>query len=142
MISSFGGEITAAKGFKLDASYLYVYENKSPTPFTSGAAPNTKTFDVNLPSRFAYNSAVKGGFQFDGLRRMTYGTDFTYDLFNKSSLFSFDCNYFPGRREVTAKGGVWTINAGVDFFGSSTGKGYIGQYDGNDRIRGGLAYAF
>lgn len=134
ILASVGGSARLSGGFKLSSSFLYIYEKKN--------SPAEKSMNIALPSRFPYNRAVKVSGEWDGQTKLTYGLGLTSDLSNRSSLVSFDMNFHPGLKEATEKTGAWMLNVGTDFFTSTTGKGQIGQYVGNDRIRGGLAYAF
>ena len=133
ILASVGGSAMLDK-FKLSSSFLYVYENLSPSSPTS--------INVPLPSRYPYNRAIKFGGEYEGTTKLTYGTTWTSDLANRSNLLSFDVNFRPGQHEPTVRSGAWLINVGTDFISSSTNQGQIGQYEGDDRVRGGVAYAF
>ena len=133
ILASIGGSAMLEK-FRLSSSFLYVYENLSPS--------SANSINVPLPSRYPYNRAIKFGGEYEGTTKLTYGTTWTSDLVNRSNLLSFDVNFRPGPHAPTSKSGAWLINVGTDFISSSTSQGQLGQYEGDDRVRGGVAYAF
>ncbi len=127
---STGGEINLGRRWKVNGSYLHV--NEALTPVT-----DNNNFTVDLGGRFQYHRAAKGNLFFQGSERMTYILGLLADIEKESQLASFDINYVILKRDTAL-----TLNLGSDFFASATGKGYIGQYQGNDRFRGGVSYAF
>jgi len=129
-IYSAGGNVQIGRRFALNASYIYISEKISP-------AVQNQDFEVDLGSRFPYHRATKAGLSFYGSERMTYTLGFVADLEKESQFGSLDITY-----QIVRRDSALTLNLGSDFFASATRKGYIGQYRGNDRFRGGISYAF
>lgn len=129
-ILSAGGNVQLGRRLSLNAAYIYVSERTSP-------AVESQDFSIDLGSRFPYHRAAKAGLDFFGSERMTYTLGFVADLAKESQFASIDMTY-----RIVRKDNALTLNLGSDFFASATRKGYIGQYQGNDRFRGGVSYAF
>ncbi len=110
----------------LGASALNIAEE---LPKTDSAAIPIKT-----PSRHLLRRAVRLGAHWDGPSALDYAMAWTGDLGEKSHLFSLDLNYTPDTS--------WRVGVGTDFIATATGKGWIGQFEGNDRVRGRVTYAF
>jgi len=130
MVYSAGGNVMLGRRFSLDAAYLFVDEKTAPEV-------ENQDFTIDLGSRFEYHRAAKAALSFYGSERMTYRLGFVDDLMKKSQFASFDIIY-----RILRSDSALTLNLGSDFFASATGKGYIGQAQGNDRFRGGISYAF
>lgn len=128
-IFSAGGDVTVGP-WRLKSSYIYVSEARTPTV-------DAQQFTVDLPGRFPYHRAARGGLEFQGSDRMSYELAMIADLEYESQMMSVDMTY-----RVLKNDHALTLNLGSDFFASATGKGYIGQHKGNDRFRGGIGYAF
>ncbi len=133
-IASVGGDIRVVRTVKLSGSAIYIHENLPPI--------DTSSIDVDLSPRFQFKRAYRVGSLWDLSERLNTSANWTHDVLNSSRLMSFDFNLRFGHRVPTARSGVWLVNLGADFFASQTDKGFIGQYNGNDRVRGGLSYAF
>lgn len=129
LIASWGGEFAWNEGLRLSASFLSVHENRGPTP------PEAADFETS--SRFNYRRAWKIGGKWRGASPLSYDVNWTYDGEHSSNLVSVDLNYFSGRSVSK-----WSFGLGADFIATSTGDGWIGQYQGDDRFRGRLSYAF
>jgi hypothetical protein len=129
-ILSAGGNVFLGRRLNLKASYIFVDEKVSPEV-------ENQDFSVDLGSRFPYHRAAHAGLDFFGSERMTYTLGFVADLEKESQFASLDITY-----KIVRKDNALTLNLGSDFFASATRKGYIGQYQGNDRFRGGISYAF
>jgi hypothetical protein len=97
---------------------------------------------IDLASRFMFRRALKMRGEWDAGRKVSYGAGWVMDVADRSSLVSMDLNFYPGFRDPGAKGGAWLLNVGGDLFFSNTSQGFLGQFLGNDRVRGGVAYAF
>lgn len=128
-ILSAGGDVTLGR-WRLKSSYIYVDEERTPTV-------DEQQFTVDLPGRFPFHRAARGGVEFQGSDRMSYELAMIADLEYKSQMMSVDMTY-----RVLKNDNALTLNLGSDFFASATGQGYIGQHKGNDRFRGGIGYAF
>ncbi len=129
-LASFGGEVRFARHWKVKSTFLYVDEEQTPVQVE-------QDFTVDLPGRFPFQRAARGGIEYRASDRMTYELSMIADLEMQSELMSFDLNY-----TIPKKDHALTLSLGSDFFASATSKGYLGQYKGNDRFRGGIAYAF
>lgn len=92
---------------------------------------------IDLPSRFQFHKAIKSGIELYGSQNFRYELGWIRDLEEDSDIMSGDI-YF----QLLQKSSALTMNLGGDLFASTSGNGSIGKYKGNDRIRGGLAYAF
>jgi hypothetical protein len=140
LLTAVGGDIRLDKYFALSASYLRVDEDAQPAP--PGAIP------LNLPSRFQYRRAVQFEGRWTGIPQLTLDGHWIYDIANQSGLVSLDVLFQPhvGRSSVLnamfGGQGSWAFGVGADLISSSTDTGYIGQYYGNDRVRGRISYAF
>lgn len=132
VIGSAGAEVRTERGFAASASVLAIQETKP-------AQTKKNQIPLNLPSRFAYRRALQAGARWEGRSYIGYAFKWTYDQPNQSSLVALDLTYRP--RPALASGG-WALGLGADFFATATGKGQIGQYEGNDRVRAKVAYAF
>jgi hypothetical protein len=131
-ILSAGTQTSLDNGFKLGLSYLQV--NESEPPVTNQEKDSVK---ISLASRYLYTKAAKISAEWDINGPLDFKASHTADIAQKSGLSSFDIFYTT---ITTDKG--FTLNAGLDLFNSITNKGTVGQYLGNDRIRGGLSYVF
>lgn len=127
LITSFGSDLDLGDGFSLSGSYLDIQENQP--------APKEGDFQINFPSRFPYRRATQLSAQYDGMKHLTYDLGWKYDIENASHLISTDVTYATFRKD-------WKLGFGVDLFASTTSRGLIGQYYGNDRVRGSISYAF
>ncbi len=140
LLAAVGGEIRIDRLFALSASYLDVEEDKPPM--------QTDTIPLNLPSRFEYSSAFQIEGKWTGIPRVLSAVRWVYDLDGSSSLLSLDLTYEPSIRKsgplraLFGGEGTWTVGVGADLISSMGGSGFIGQYVGNDRVRGRVSYAF
>jgi hypothetical protein len=120
-----GGDFTVSR-FSARAQILWIDEKRPPL--------KEGDMDLGLPSRFPYRRAVKVGGRWDVSHKFVYDMSHTRDVAESSGLTSIDMTYLPGKR--------WSLGVGADFFASDTGRGLIGQYEGNDRVRGRISYEF
>ncbi len=134
LISAWGGSLSWREGLKVTASYLSVLEKPA-------ARPTLTDIDISFPSRFNYTKAALIQATWQNRTDFSYALGWTYDIAYDSGLASANVFYRPGF-SVAPESSTLTFNIGADFISSTTGKGYIGQYVGNDRMRGGIAYAF
>ncbi|MBL7713857.1 MAG: hypothetical protein JNL01_00225 [Bdellovibrionales bacterium] len=133
-ILSWGGSLSWREGLKITASYLNINEKPEVRQAFSD-------IDISLPSRFAYRKAVQVNAVFDNRSDFLYGGSWIYDIEKDSGLVSANV-FFRPRYSIDPEKAKLTYGLGADFIGSSTGQGWIGQYRGNDRLRGSIAYAF
>lgn len=127
LVSSAGAYIQPASALKFRAAYLRVREDQP--------ASESVDFELALPSRFPYTQAVLLGGQLDVLKPVSLQTLYTYDIGQASGLLSID-----GRIRPRNQG--WLLGLGVDLIHSGTGEGRFGEYQGDDRVRGTLAFMF
>lgn len=128
LIGALGGAYSFNARWKASASLLLIHEKEeSPTDSTF--------FKVDLPSRYDYTRATKLRADWSATERARFAGEWIFDLENRSHLLSTDLIYsFPSNR--------WKTDLGADFFFSSSGEGFLGQYEGNDRVRLSVAYSF
>jgi hypothetical protein len=129
-ITSAGVDLFFSRNIRLKSSVIYVREEEKPKVVK-------QDFTVDLPNRFQFHRATRAGIEVYGSQNLRYELEWTRDLEFESDLISADIYL-----QFLKKSGALTLNFGSDFFASSTGTGSIGRLKGNDRIRGGLAYAF
>jgi hypothetical protein len=140
LLSGMGGEIRLDDYFTLGTSYLRVDEE--------APAPKPGAVQLNLPSRFQYKRAFRMEGRWSGVPQFSVGAKWTYDIDNRSGLVSLDLLYQPQirpsslLRSMFGGQGSWALGVGTDLISSATQSGYIGQYVGNDRVRGRISYAF
>lgn len=142
---SAGGALTLADQLRLSGAVLHVAE-KAPTPDAASQIFPTDT----LQSRFVFERAYQFGVTWESDSPWIIDSRFIRDTKNTSSLASFDFVYRPVRYVspgaytggFNTAGSGWSIGIGADFIESKTGTGWIGQYVGNDRVRGRFSYAF
>ncbi|MGK5083966.1 hypothetical protein WDW37_11755 [Bdellovibrionota bacterium FG-1] len=140
LLTSGGGEIRLDHIFSLSASYLGVDESKP--------APSPDAVPLNMPSRFEFQKATLIEGRWTGLPYFTLNVRWIYDLGQTSSLLSLDLLYQPFSKDNSALKAMFggpgslTFGVGSDLISSADGTGFIGQYVGNDRVRGRISYAF
>ena len=119
---------------KLTATVLNIDETQG---------PSTGTFTVSLPSRFWYKKAFQVGAQYGNPdSKFLYTASLINDVEQVSQLVSFDVGFRPFVHRLGSSLSSLSISVGTDFFNSKTGNGTIGQFAGDDRVRGRIAYAF
>lgn len=128
-IASIGGSLKASRALTLDAAILVVNED---SVTRSSQLPD---INVQLPSRFPIKRALRAGLKWKITDDWTSNADWTDDLGRKNHLASFDLSrVFRDSR--------LTLGAGMDLVMAGSTEGWIGQFYGNDRVRGWLKYAF
>lgn len=140
-----GGQVRFFNELDISGAVMAV-EEKTPAPDAASAIFATD----DLQWRFNYARAWQLGATWESNSPWILDSRFIQDIHKESWLSSFDVIYRP-KRFVTAgpytggfnsSGNGWSIGVGADFLNSRTGSGWIGQYDGNDRIRARFSYAF
>lgn len=129
LVNSWGGEVLFDSGLKLRSSYLFILEQLPPASSSSGGPA------LSLQGRFPYKRALQVSGSWGEGKTLSYGASTIYDIENGSALVSFDMM-------LRGKPKTWTLNLGSDFIVSNSGVGWIGQYQGDDRIRGKVSYEF
>jgi hypothetical protein len=125
-ISSFGASHQFNNRLQMGLGYIVVNESK-PTQQDAQLA----SF---LPKRFQYTRATQLTATFMHNDRLTSSGDWRYDFDTNSQLISINMNYRVGTN--------WNFSFGADGFISSTSTGFLGQYQGYDRVRAGVKYVF
>ena len=129
LVTSWGGNIKMREGLSLKTSYLTIRETKTALPSSAGT--------IDTPGRYPYTKAWMLGGDWQPTDLLTYTVKWTYDVAKVSSLLSMDLMF-----KKPTPSGFWGVGIGSDFINSDTNKGLIGQYEGNDRVRGKVVYAF
>ncbi len=138
LISAAGGELNWQNSLSIYSSYLFVLEDNRGLTGPSSVG----SISLDLPSRFPYRRAWIIGGDWDRGSPTTYSVKWTHDAEFVSSLISTDIKYRPRWSPKIYAYERWTFVLGADFIASSTSRGTIGKYRGDDRVRGGVAYAF
>jgi hypothetical protein len=125
-LGAIGVNFSLLDGLRLDSSLLWIQEELPP--------PVPGEITLTTPSRYAYSNAARFRAVYASESAVKYTVEWTLDIPNQSSHTSLDLEY--GLRS-----GV-SLGVGADIIASSTGEGFIGQYFGNDKVRGRIAYAF
>lgn len=128
-IGVLGAQYSWSRRWISHVSFIRVAEEKP------ALAPDQLTID--FPSRFPFTKAVQVGLRGGVISRLVADAQWKYDIDQLSHLISTDLEY---RFSHATQG--WLIGVGADAFITSTGRGFIGQYEGNDRIRARISYAF
>lgn len=128
-VFSAGTNVQLTSNFWFNGSALFIHEQ----PYTS-VSPLADV-KVNLPTRFPLKQAFKvgGNWKFSDETQSTFS--WIQDLIDQNHLVSVDLNH---RIRKTA----FSVGAGTDIIISKTAQGGVGQYYGDDRLRGWLKYAF
>lgn len=137
IVASWGGSLFWNEGFELFASYISVWEQGGQI-----SGDRAQDIDFDLPSRFIYRKAWKVGGQWKGLSPITYGLAWIFDVTNKSNLISMDLGFNPEWVGFSNFYKGFRVGLGADLISTGTGKGNIGQFEGNDRIRAKISYLF
>ena len=128
-IISAGTSTQLTQNFRFDGSVIFIHEQ----PFNrSSTLPDV---NVDLPSRFP----LKQGIQVGGNWRFSDVTEgnlsWIQDLIQQNHLASMDLEHYIPSSHLT-------VGMGMDLILASSTQGWVGHYDGDDRLRGWLKYAF
>jgi hypothetical protein len=131
-------------------SYLCQWGGNAPdvsnNPASAATSSSGSLFDPRYPYQravmFGGSSGLPGARAFGAwLDRVTLSGRILYDLGHQGTILSTDIRFEPLPR--------WEVNFGADLLGSTeqiaagqTASDFIGRYQANDDIRGGLSYAF
>lgn len=128
LATAWGGDVQMDPTLQVRASYLLILESLS--------ANSSSGSSLSLQGRFPYKRALNvGGTWAPGSQSVSYSASTIYDIENASAMFTVDIT-------LRGKPKTWTLNLGSDLIVSNTGTGWIGQYQGDDRIRGRISYEF
>ncbi len=131
-ISSVGARVYLGRGYTFEQGFLNIVESIQTT--------SSSDISINLYNRFPYRQAFRSRLSLNTWAKISYQLEWTYDLPNRSSLLSADIRYVLSRKRTGTT--RWFIGVGSDWFVSTDANGLIGQYRGDDRVRGRIAYAF
>ncbi len=138
LISAAGGSLKWQEGLVVSGSYLFVLEQNRGLTGPSMA----QNVNLTLPSRFPYRRAFEVGGNWDSGSPTMFGAKWTLDTENQSNLISADMLYRARWKKKFSRDEQWAFGLGADFISSVTSKGTIGQYNGDDRVRGTVTYVF
>lgn len=98
--------------------------------------PAVATFEPRYAFESAYSVGVFTPFVDKWARSFLFSTKFIFDSRNQGNILISDLFYRPV--------GALLVNLGVDILGSESRRAddFISRYQRNDRIRGGISYAF
>ena len=128
-VLSSGTRVNLSREVSIEGSVLVVNE----APFNrSSKVPNVS---VTLPSRFP----LKKGFQISGNWKVSDLTEsslsFIQDILQKNRFLSLELSH-------SIKASALSVGGGMDLIFAKTTQGWVGNYYGDDRVRGWLKYAF
>jgi hypothetical protein len=128
-IVSVGTDVKLTKNFTFSGAALFIHEQ----PFT--VSSTLPAVDVQLPSRFPLKQGIKVGGNWKFSEVTESNMAWTQDLLNQNHFISVDVEHLIRKANVT-------LGAGADVIIADSSKGWVGQYYGDDRLRGWLKYAF
>ena len=128
-ILSAGSDVELTSNFWFNGGILFVREE----PFHSTST--LTNVNVNLPSRFPIKQGMIIGGSWYFSDQTQSKASWTQDLVAQSHFVSLDFQH-------TFRTANLTVGTGADLFFTDTTSGWVGQYYGNDRIRGWMKYAF
>jgi hypothetical protein len=128
-IFSAGTHIQMTSNFWFEGAALFIHEQ----PY-SGVSPLADV-KVNLPTRFPLKQAFKVGGNWKFSDETQSNFFWIQDLIDQNHLVSLDLNHKIFKT-------AFSVGAGADVIISKTAQGGVGQYYGDDRLRGWLKYAF
>ena len=128
-IVSVGTDVKLTSNFSFNGAALFIHEQ----PFT--VSSTLPAVNVTLPSRFPIKQGIKVGGNWKVSEVTEGNVSWIQDLINQNHLVSLDVEHLIRKANLT-------LGAGADLILADSNKGYVGQYYGDDRLRGWLKYAF
>jgi len=128
-VFSAGTRIQLTSNFWFSGSALFIHEQ----PFTS--ASSLSDVKVNLPTRFPIKQAFKVGGNWRFSDYTQSNISWIQDLEEQNHIVSVDVQHQVHHMPIT-------VGAGTDIIIANTAQGGVGQYYGDDRLRGWFKYAF
>jgi hypothetical protein len=128
-IGSVGARVQPARGLDLSSSYIISHAGLVLDPL-----------NATLLSRqpvYLFTQAVDFDVHWQNASRLAYDLTTVLDIDNKSTQVSLDISLIPKKPQ-----GNWIAGIGFDAISSQSGQGWIGQFEGDDRVRWRLGYAF
>jgi hypothetical protein len=134
-IVGLGGEIRLKEGLTLQSGLASTWEVRPPS--------ESKDIDFDMGGRYGYAQLfhLRAKFQAPS-SRFTYGGTWLFDIGQLSQRFSVDAGIILGPRSLDNPNGPFNVGVGADFIATETGRGTIGQWEGNDLLRARVAYHF
>ena len=128
-VFSAGTRVQLTSNFWFNGSALFIHEQ----PFNSESS--LKDVKVNLPTRFPMKQAfnIGGNWRFNDYTQSNIA--WIQDLVDQNHMISVDLQHQVHQMPIT-------VGAGTDIIIAKTSQGGVGQYYGDDRVRGWLKYAF
>ncbi|MBS1957861.1 MAG: hypothetical protein JST80_00170 [Bdellovibrionales bacterium] len=128
-VVSLGTDFQVTNNFRFDGAILFVREQEF---VRDSSLPN---INVDLPTRYPLKQGIKaaGTWSFSDTNEATVA--WIQDLVQSSNFVSFDLQHKIFSANMS-------IGGGADLMLANTNKGWVGQYYGDDRLRGWLKYAF
>ena len=128
-ILSAGTSIDLTSNFRFNGSLLVINEQ----PFSrSSRVPDV---NVQLPSRFPLKQGIQigGNWKFSDINEGN--VSWIQDLIQQNHLISMDVSHWIRSARIS-------VGAGMDVILANSTQGWVGNYYGDDRLRGWLKYAF
>lgn len=129
VIASSGVQVEITSNFWVHGNFLYIKEE----PFLR--ASSLPDVNVSLPSRFPLKQGILMGGDWNISDRVLLKANWIQDLIEKSHFVGTDLTYTIPHSGVA-------LGGGADFVISQTNTGWVGQYYGQDRVRGWFKYVF
>ncbi len=128
-IVSAGTSIQMTSNFRFEGSVLFINEQAF---HRSSKVPDVS---VQLPSRFPLKQAIQVGGNWRFSETDQSNMNWVQDLIQQNHLVSMDFEHLVRKANLT-------IGAGMDVIVANSTQGWVGNYYGDDRLRGWLKYAF
>ncbi len=128
-IVSAGTSVDLTSNFRFNGSLLIINEQ----PFSrSSRVPDVS---VQLPSRFPLKQGIQigGNWRFSDINEGN--VNWIQDLIQQNHLISMDVSHWIRSARIS-------VGAGMDVILANSTQGWVGNYYGDDRLRGWLKYAF
>jgi hypothetical protein len=128
-IVSAGTSIDLTGNFRFNGSLLFINEQSYPR---SSRLPDV---NVQLPSRFPLKQGIQvgGNWRFSDVNQGTL--NWVQDLIQQNHLISLEVAHWIRSARIS-------VGAGMDVILANSTQGWVGNYYGDDRLRGWLRYAF
>ncbi len=130
-ISSVGGELGRGSRYSLGVSYIEILEDRADIAEAS-----------LLPPRYPFQRAGRLDAHWRPSPRLLADARWIRDFSEQEDMISLDLTYRPAMTSLDQPLRGWILGIGCDFFATSTGTGWIGGFEGDDRVRGRISYAF
>ena len=128
-IFSAGTNVQLTSNFWFTGAALFIHEQ----PFVRSS--DLPDVNVSLPSRFPLKQAIKLGGSWIFNDKTQGNFEWTQDLIQQTHMISADIQHAFKKNNIL-------VGLGTDIMITDTTQGWVGQYYGDDRLRGWLKYAF